>query len=233
MISLDRIARKLMHLRLRPIRVFLFHQVSPVYDEALCSACDWTQIDGFKQMILRLKEEYEFLSLSQAVEHLQKDVFRMRKYAVLTNDDGASSLNNILPWLKAQGIPVTLFVNAKYLDGISYRKKPTERYLTKDELFAMDYHGIEVANHGWEHDDITKMEWQQFEDAAEKNMAVLFNHPRYVPFWAYTWGRHTQEHDNYLLSKGIVPVLIDGMKNYNDANCIHRELLDGRKPGDL
>lgn len=225
----DKVSRQLMHLRLHPIRVFLFHQVSEDYDETLCKKCDWTQIDAFKSIILKLKGEYSFLSLSQAMERLQKDKLRMKSYAVLTSDDGSSSLTNILPWLREQGIPVTLFVNAKYLDGVSYRNKPSERYLNEDELFALDYDGIEIAHHGWEHTDITKMEWQQFEDAAEKNISVLCNHPRYASFWAYTWGRHTQAHDNYLLSKGIVPVLIDGMKNYNDPTCIHRELLDGKK----
>lgn len=231
--GLDKVSRKLMHMRLHPIRVFLFHQVGDVYDDALCKKCDWTQIDEFKSMILRLKEEYEFLSMSQAVERLRKDVVRTKNYAVLTNDDGSSSLNNILPWLKEQGIPVTLFVNAKYLDGISYRNNPTESYLTKDELFALDYEGVEVAHHGWEHNDITKLDWQQFVDSAERNVSVLREHPRYVPFWAYTWGRHARAHDEYLLSNGIVPVLIDGMKNYNDATCIHRELLDGKKAEDF
>lgn len=224
----NKVSRKLMHMRLHPIRVFLFHQVSNVYDATRCKECDWTQIDVFKSMILRLKNEYEFLSLSQAVGHLQKDVFRTKKYAVLTNDDGTSSLKNILPWLKEQNIPVALFVNAKYLDGVSYRNMPTESYLTKEELFALNYDGIEVANHGWEHNDITKLDWQQFVDSAERNVSVLQEHPRYVPFWAYTWGRYIQAHDKYLLSRNIVPVLIDGMKNYNDAAHIHRELLDGK-----
>lgn len=228
MIGLERISRKLMHLKLHPIRVFLFHQVSDIYDEALCKVCDWTCTDVFKSMILKLKENYEFMSLSQAVGHLQKDMLRTKKYAVLTNDDGASCLKQILPWLKEQGVPVTLFVNAKYLDGVSYRNKPTEKYLTKDELFALDYEGIEVANHGWEHNDITKLDWRQFVDSVERNVAVLRGHPCYVPFWAYTWGRYTQAHDDYLISRRIVPVLIDGMKNYNDATHIHRELLDGK-----
>lgn len=228
MIGLDRISRKLMHMRLHPIRVFLFHQVSDVYDETLCKKGDWTQMDVFKSMILKLKENYEFLSLSQAVGHLQKDVLRTKKYAVLTSDDGTSSLKNILPWLKEQNIPVALFVNAKYLDGVSYRNMPTESYLTKEELFALNYDGIEVANHGWEHNDITKLDWQQFVDSMERNIAVLRDHPHYVPFWAYTWGRYMQAHDDYLISRQIVPVLIDGMKNYNDATHIHRELLDGK-----
>ena len=227
MMKLNKISRKLTHLRLQPIQVFLFHQVSDSYDAALCKKCDWSQVDEFKAVLLGLKENYEFLSLSQALKHLQNDVFRTKKYAVLTNDDGSASLKNILPWLKEQSIPVTLFVNAKYLDGVSFRNSPTEEYLTERELFDLDYDGIEIAHHGWEHNDVTKMDWQQFVDAAERNLSVLHNHPRYAPFWAYTWGRHTQRHDDYLLSKGIVPVLIDGMKNYNDAACIHRELLDG------
>lgn len=35
--------------------------------------------------------------------------------------------------------------------------------------------------------------------------------------------------DKILEEFGLVPVLIDGMKNWNDLSCVHRELLDGKK----
>ena len=224
----NRVRRKLMHLRLQPIHVFLFHQVSEEYDPSLCNLCDWTQTEQFKKNVLEMKEMYRFISLSQARNHMSQDIFRWKKYAVLTSDDGAACLKTILPWLKEQNIPVTLFINGKYLDGVSYRNKPSEKYLNEKELFSLNYDGIEVGHHGWEHNDLTKMEWPLFVESVERSILMLQNHPQYVPFWAYTWGRHKPEFDSFLLSKGISPVLIDGMKNYCDCKVIHRELMDGK-----
>lgn len=218
--------KRLQHLALRPIRVFLFHQVGETYDASVCNRCDWIQIDDFKTKLLNLKRYYSFISLSEAIYHCKYDVLRFKKYAVLTNDDGSASLKAILPWLKQQGIPVTLFINGKYLDGVSFRDRPTERYLNREEVFALDYFGIEIAHHGWEHNDLTKLDWSQFLDSVELNLAAIGSHPRYVAFWAYAWGRHTRRHDDFLSSKSIVPVLIDGMKNYAEL-IIHRELIDG------
>lgn len=225
---LSRINRRAMHFRLHPIRVFLFHQVGEVWDPSICNACDWTHIDQFKKNIIELKKRYSFISLSQAMIHCSSDFLRLKRFAVLTSDDGAASLKTVLPWLKEQGVPICLFINGKYLDGVSFRDKPTEQYLNERELFSLLYDGIEVAHHGWEHSDITGMDWQQFVESVEKNTLLLKKHPRYIPFWAYTWGRHTDELDSYLRSLGIKPVLIDGMKNYCDEGVVHRELLDGK-----
>lgn len=226
-----RLKRKLLHLRLQPVRVFLFHQVGDTYDSCLCNPCDWTQTEQFKNNIVWLKKHYSFISLSQAKEHITHDWLRLKHYAVLTSDDGGAALKIILPWLKEQGVPVTLFVNGKYLDGVSYRERPSECYLTEKELFELDYDGIEIGHHGWEHNDLTHLEWSRFIDSVEKNTFLLKRLPRYVPFWAYTWGRHTKDLDSYLLSQGIMPVLIDEMKNYDERDIIHRELLDGKALG--
>ena len=218
--------KKIQHLLLEPIHVFLFHQVGEVYDSGLCNPCDWTQIENFKKKVLDLSRDYVFVSLSEALRYMKRDCVRRKKYAVLTNDDGSASLKLILPWLKEHHIPISLFINGKYMDGVSFREKPTERYLNREEVFALDYDGIEICHHGWEHNDITRIEWVEFVNSVEMNSLLLQDHPRYLPAWAYTWGRHTKMHDNYLLSRGITPVLIDGMKNYADT-IIHRELIDG------
>lgn len=230
---LFRLKHRITHIRFHPIRVFLFHQVAEVYDPSQCHTCDWMHIDQFKAIITELKKYYSFISLSQAYQHLCHDFFRLKRYAVLSCDDGSACLKNILPWLRDQCIPITLFINGKYLDGISYRESPAERYLSEIELNSLDYDGVEIAHHGWEHKDMTVMEWGQFTDSVARNIKAIKKHPNYIPFWAYTWGKHTREQDDYLRSLGIIPVLIDGMKNYQERNQIHRELLDGLRLHDL
>ena len=127
---LKKLQRKWMKLRLQPIRVFCLHHVCEQFDSDAMYACDWMALDEFKQKIIALRRQgYQFISLTDAYEYLKKDWFRQKKYAVLTFDDGYKSLKDVLPWLEEQNIPATLFINGKYLDGMSYRITDKEEYL--------------------------------------------------------------------------------------------------------
>ena len=213
--------------RLQPIRVFCFHHVSAVYDAESMNPGDWMDIADFKTKVLSMQREgVEFISLSDAYRHISKDWWRSRKYAVLTFDDGYASLKEIQSWLDEQKIPCTLFINGKYLDGKSYRKNPKELYLTKDELSALTSPLIEIGSHGWEHTSALEMSADEFEFSIRQNIELLQTHLRYIPFHAYTWGEHTQTTDLYLHSKGITPVYIDGVKNFNNLDVIHREIMN-------
>lgn len=223
---IEKIRRKWMKLRLQPIRVFCLHHVCEQFDADAMYACDWMALDEFKQKINALRSQgYQFISLTAAYEHLKKDRFRCKKYAVLTFDDGYQSLKEVLPWLKEQNIPATLFINGKYLDAKSYRETPKEQYLTYDELFALTSPLIEIGHHGWEHTAATEMTEEELLDSLQKNIEVLSAHPRYIPFWAYTWGQHTENTDTCLKQVGITPIIITGHGNYNFDGLIDRELL--------
>lgn len=214
--------------RFQPIRVFCLHHVTATYDAESMNRGDWMDINEFKQKIAAMQQErLELISLSDAYRHICEDYVRCRKYAVLAFDDGYASLKEVLPWLDEQKIPCKLFINGKYLDGKSYRKNPKEKYLTKediDQLYKL-YPLLTIASHGWEHTDASQMTIDEFKHYIETNVELLHSNSSYIPFHAYTWGRHTADTDAYLLSKKIIPVYIDGMKNYNEPNVIHRELL--------
>ena len=225
-VFVHKVLRKLMKMRLQPIRVFCLHHVCEQFDADAMYACDWMALDEFKQKINVLRNQgYQFISLTAAYEHLKKDWFRCKKYAVLTFDDGYKSLLEVLPWLEEQQIPATLFINGKYLDGKSYRENPKEYYLTYDELFALTSPLIEIGHHGWEHTAATEMTEEELLESLQKNTEILSAHPRYIPFWAYTWGKHIESNDKCLLVNGIIPVLIEGNKNYKRIGAIDRELL--------
>lgn len=218
-----------MKLRLQPIRVFCLHHVCKQFDVEAMNAGDWMELSIFKDKINNLRNNgYQFISMSEAYQHIKTDYIRFRKYAVLTFDDGYSSLKEILPWLESQKIPVVLFINGKYLDGESYRKNPNEKYLTQNELFALNHPLIEIGSHGYEHTDASMMNKDEFLIHIEKNVEVLQTHPCYIPFHAYTWERHTEVTDEALHKKMITPVYVDGMKNYSGTNVIHRELLNNK-----
>lgn len=223
---INKIRRKWMKLRLQPIRVFCLHHVCEHFDADAMYACDWMALDEFKQKINALRSQgYQFISLTEAYNHLKKDCFRRKRYAVLTFDDGYKSLTEVLCWLEEQQIPATLFINGKYLDGKSYRENPNEQYLTYDELFAITGPLIEVGHHGWEHTDATKMTEKKLRESVYKNIEILSSHPRYIPFWAYTYGIHNKNSDAIITHANLIPILVTGSKNYQWKGNIDRELM--------
>lgn len=222
----NKIWRKWMKLRLQPIRVFCLHHVCAEFDAASMNEGDWMKIDEFKTKVMAMQQNgVKFISLTEAYNKIANDKFRNHKYVVLTFDDGYSSLKEILPWLEEQNIPATLFINGKYLDGQSYRKNPKEQYLTQAELFALTSPLIEIGSHGWEHVDASVQTEIEFEISVEKNIDALSKHSRYVPFYAYTYGNHSNKTDAIIHKYRLIPVYIEGLKNYNDKQAIHRELF--------
>ena len=191
-----------------------------LFDAESIYPCDWMELSIFKSKIIDLqKQGYEFISLSEAHKHLKNNFVRIQEYAVLTFDDGYKSLNEVLPWLEEQQIPVTLFINGRYLDGKSYRVTSKEQFLTSDELYALISPLIEIGHHGWEHKSVNDMSEAELIESMQKNIEILSAHPRYIPFWAYTYGIHT------LSNNGMTLVLVDGGKNYKWKGSIVRELF--------
>lgn len=225
---LAKIRRKWTKIRLQPIRVFCFHQVSDVFDESTMKECDWLQTDVFERIICDMREQgYVFISLSEAHKKMQRDIFRCKKYAVLTADDGWASMKNVLPWLNEQLIPITLFLNPGYLDGKHFREIETEKYLTEDEVKHLheQYPLVTIGMHGWEHKDATMQTEEEFQESIEQSVKYLSALPNYVPYFAYTWGRHTMATNDILLKNSITPVLSNGGKNYSEFRALDRELL--------
>lgn len=226
---LHRIRRKWMRLRLQPIRVFCFHQVSETFDASTMYPEDWTQIDQFKRNIEQLKKQYAFISLPEAYGKLKHDTIRLSKYAVLTADDGWASLKNILPWLAEQQIPVTLFVNPAFLRGKEKRENGMSGLLTWDELNSLlsQYRNITIASHGWNHSYATRMSQEELEKDVLRCQKFLQESDRYIDFYAYPCGYCSTQTEVILHKLKIVPVYMEGKVNYIYTGGINRELLDG------
>ena len=127
-------------------------------------------------------------------------------------------MNNILSDLEWK-------VLMSYLDGKSYRETPNEQYLTCDELFSLTSPSIEIGHHGWEHKSVKEMSQEELVDSLQKNIEILSSHPRYIPFWAYTYGIHNQTSDITLSNNGMTLVLVNGGKNYKWIGAFSRELM--------
>lgn len=239
---INRVKRKWARMRLQPIRVFCFHQVSEWLDESIYAEPDWTALVDLKRRIRIIREEgYSFISLQDAYRLIKEDKVRMEKYAVLTCDDGLKCQATLIPWLEEQKIPMTMFVSVKNLDGetcgeqileyfgITDKKQEIELahklYLTEAELHHLCSPYLEIGMHGYEHNDVSRMPIYEFEKSVHICRKTIQTHPRYVSFYAYAYGKHSIKTDEILRNVGVVPVYMDGQKNYNDASCIHRELL--------
>lgn len=222
-----KVRRRWTRIRLHPIRVFCFHQVSDEFEPDTMEKSDWIQTEEFKKCIVALKKKYTFISLPEGTAHLKQDIHRLKEYAVLTADDGWASLKNILPWLAEQNIPVALFVNPAYMRGDGYRERDTEKYLTMEELkyYVTSCKNLSIALHGWEHKDMSSFSELEFQEDVAKTKKALSSFLGYIPYYAYPWGKHNSMNDRILREHSLTPVLMDGEKNYSDSLLIHRELL--------
>lgn len=223
-----KIRKRLDKIFYRPIEVFVFHAVSDCYDPNLNEKADWSSTADFKERIRTLKKSYQFVSLEEAYGHLKKDKMRSRRLAVLTCDDGFESVLSVLPFLEQEEVPVTLFVNPKYLDGESRRAgyAVAPKYMNREQLFGIQSRWVTIGMHGYEHLDATKQTQREFADSVDLSVEILKAHSGYVPYFAYTWGNHNEETDCILTERGIVPVLCDGGVNYKYRKGISRRPID-------
>ena len=231
-----KILRRLDKFLYRPIEVFVFHAVSEEFDENTNKKEDWSSTSDFKDTISVLNNQYTFISLTDAYHRIKYDLFRRKNYAVLTCDDGYRSILDILPFLEEKKIPITLFINPKYLDGVNKREgyANSPSYIVYDQLWSIDSKLITIGMHGYEHIDATKQSIKEFYDSTARCIAVLSNHPRYIPYYAYTWGRYTDSTQNILKKLKIIPVFTDGESNYKFHSGIGRRPIDSyylRKKG--
>lgn len=239
----QRVCRIIKHVRLQPIRVFCFHHVTDIYEESCMWEEDWTQTDRFKSFILRLKEEYVFISLSEAHDKMKSDFFRRKKYAVLTADDGYRSFLNIYPWLEEHRIPITLFVNPKYILEDSIGENTLERieqtsgtvrsedlYLKINDIRSLQSPLITFGYHGYEHLDEWKIGMLSFTNNLEKCIETMNKgFSNVIPYYAHTYGHAKPEYDKALRTHGLMPVYISGNKNYDNITIIDRELISDER----
>lgn len=57
---------------------------------------------------------------------------------------------------------------------------------------------------------------KEFIDFVTKSIAATSKINGFIPFGAYTWGRHTAKTDRILQANNIIPVLIDGTLKGNE-----------------
>ena len=98
-------------------------------------------------------------------------------------------------------------------------------YFTEQELL-LNNHWATIGIHGVNHADCTQMTGEQFTLNVKQCVHRLNKNELYVPFYAYTYGAYSNQTNEVLKQHGLVPVLVDGLLNYNDSSRIHREIIE-------
>lgn len=238
---LTKIRRKFMKLRLQPIRVLCFHQVSEYFDSTIYCDTDWISLADFKNNIQNLKKEgYQFISLEEAYLHIKHDFIRTRKYVVLTADDGLKCQLNLIPWLEENNIPLTMFLNVETLSGdrcgepvmkyFNITSKEEEKnhailYATANEISSVTSPIVTFGLHGIDHRDSMYISKDDFAINVLECQKYLNTVTSTIPVYAYTYGSYTKTHDATLKRLNLIPVYMNGCQNYDDDRCIHRESI--------
>ena len=89
---------------------------------------------------------FNLIGLGEAIERLRGGTTDQDRYAVLTADDGHKSIHSVLfPFLRARGLPITLFV---YPDGISHESQAL-KWKQLDEMRRTGL--VNVQSHSFTH----------------------------------------------------------------------------------
>ena len=238
---LSKIRSRFMKLRLQPIRVFCFHQVSESYDPNLYCYTDWISLHDFKSVLESIKREgYQFISLEEAYHHIKHDFIRTRKYAVLTADDGLKCQLELIPWFEQNNIPLTMFLNVETLSGdrcgepvmeyFNITSKEQEQkhailYATANDIASVQSPIVSFGLHGFDHRDSMYISNNDFAISVQECQKYLNKITSTIPFYAYAYGSCTNAHNSTLKQAHLIPVYMNGYQNYNDHRCIHRELI--------
>lgn len=238
---LSKLRRRFLKMRLQPIRVLCFHQVSESFDPSIYCKPDWISLADFKGKINSfLQQGYKFISLEEAYHHIRRDFIRTRKYVVLTADDGLECQLDLIPWLEENNIPLTMFLNVETLTGdkcgepmmqyFNIVSKEQEQahavlYATANDIVSVQSPLLSFGLHGIDHRAATSMSYDEYKANAVECENALTNFIPTIPFYAYTYGVRTDKYDEILHTQNLIPVYMDGSVNYNDKNCIHREMI--------
>lgn len=146
----------------------------------------------FRKQMLSLKSNYDFISLDELVSGYERHT--VPSGVALTFDDGYQNILPLIPFLREQGIPVTIFVlslpdraNRTELDN-------REKLLTKKQLRYLLAQGVTIGCHSATHPNIKTLNFDQIykEITIAKNILEQTLDAQ-VDYFAYPKGLYTTD----------------------------------------
>jgi peptidoglycan/xylan/chitin deacetylase (PgdA/CDA1 family) len=116
--------------------------------------------------------------------------------------------------------------------GVDVKTIAQRMYLSEKQIWLHNSPLIEIGMHGHEHPNVSQITEIQFEKDVNQCEEILKTHPRYIPAYAYPWGKTTKDSMAYLLHNGIIPVVVRGGKNYSWSGFVDRECIDNIEIGE-
>lgn len=140
------------------LTVLTYHQVKDPADDF-----STVSTPGFRQQMQFLKDYYQVLPLSEAINRLRQRGTSDR-YVAITFDDGyADNARIAAPILRSLGLPATFFVSTDLISSTRpfphdiVQGRPPQEHMTWDDLRALVKDGFEVGSHSCNHADFGRI----------------------------------------------------------------------------
>ncbi len=152
--------------------------------------------------------DFDVVPMAQIVDHIKNQTAMDDKTVVITFDDAyLDVVENAKPLLDKYGYPYTIFVNPGIIE------QGSKRYLSWNQLAALAKDGVTIANHGFEHDSLARIEkgvseQQWLEQHTEKLLyAEKIIEEKTGQSWryfAYPYGEYTPATQQWLTDNNFI-----------------------------
>lgn len=170
------------------IKAFMYHHFG-MQDTYPSTSVSVEQFQGHLEYLKT--HDYTVLTLKEALELLYSEEELPEKTAVITIDDGYSSIwDKALPLLEKYGYQASIFVATSHVGG--------NNYLSWEQLKELQQKGFEIGNHSHAHAHFLNEQpgeiKEAFEEDLEKSHAEFRRHLGGVPkLYAYPFGEYHPE----------------------------------------
>lgn len=131
----------------RGLTILTYHRISNdiVPDETVTP-------EEFEKQLRYIKENFQVISLEEAVEHLQSDIEKLSGSIVITFDDGYSdNYHNAYPLLTMYNVPATIFLISDFINDRG------GKYLSFSHIHEMKEKNISFGSHTVSHRILTNL----------------------------------------------------------------------------
>jgi peptidoglycan/xylan/chitin deacetylase (PgdA/CDA1 family) len=151
----------------------------------------------FKNQILTLLNSgYTVISLEKLVNLINNPYkFLIKKYAVLTFDDGYQDfIINAVPVLQQYGLPATVFIVTEMFGKTAEwsQKSKNVRLMSEKEILTIRELGINIGSHTRMHVDLTKLNDNELENELKNSRQKLIDLGENFFSFSYPWGRYSK-----------------------------------------
>jgi peptidoglycan/xylan/chitin deacetylase (PgdA/CDA1 family) len=141
------------------VRILMYHRVArlPSFDQLTVTP------ERFEQQIATLVSQCRVISLAQAVTELESGGPRTPAVALTFDDGYRDNLVHALPVMQRHGLPATIFLTARFVDGDSrhprYPDESGQLHLSWQDVLAMAAQpGITFGSHTLTHPFLSRLD---------------------------------------------------------------------------